>query len=107
MELEPSDYTLQGNMAAALYYSGHPIEAADAYKHAIALAEREIAVNPGDASRGAFGSGKLSFDVGKEERPQSTSRGAHCACPLTIRTLYFRLRWFIARLMKPIVQLLF
>jgi len=50
IELEPSDYTLQGNMAAALYYSGHSIEAADAYKHAIALAEKQIAVNPRDAS---------------------------------------------------------
>ena len=46
IELAPADHRLWGNLADALRFDAQPAAATDAYRHALELAEGELAINP-------------------------------------------------------------
>ncbi|MGH8244264.1 MAG: tetratricopeptide repeat protein [Steroidobacteraceae bacterium] len=66
-ELSPDDHRLWGNFADALLFDGRPDEARLAYGRALALADKELAVNPKQAYNQAL-SAYYSARLGNKEQ---------------------------------------
>lgn len=77
IELAPADHRIWGNLADALRFDGRGAEAVDAYRHALELADGELAVNPKHAINQAQAA-YYAVQLGDKDRAR---RGLDLALP--------------------------